>query len=233
MIAPYYEEPGITIYHADCWDVLPQLPRAAAIVSDPPYGMKRHGRYQCGANSDSHDAGFRSRKFGETVYGDDKPFDPSVWLEFPEVLLWGFNHFPQALRKGTVLVWLKRYDDSFASFLSDAELAWFSRGYGVYCKRDVSLQGESNIRAHPSQKPLSILTWCVGLTEARTIIDPFMGSGTTLVAAKQLGRRAIGIEIERKYCDIAIERLRQEVLPLEPVIEPEPQQGSLLFEVAS
>ena len=227
MIAPYYEEPGITIYCADCRDVLPQLPEDAAIVSDPPYGMRRHGRYQCGANSDSHVAGFRSNAFGQTVHGDDKPFDPSPWLKFPEVILWGFNHFPQALSKGSVFVWLKRYDDGFATFLSDAELAWFNSGCGVYCRRDMSLQGESNIRAHPSQKPVGIMRWCTSFTKAQTILDPFMGSGTTLVAAKQLGRRAIGIEIEEKYVKIAIERLRQEVLPFDAPREPEPEPLNL------
>jgi hypothetical protein len=173
--------------------------------------MKRHGRYQTGANSDTHPAGDRSRAFGQTVYGDDEPFDPTFMLDYPEVLLWGFNHFPQHLERGTALVWLKRYDDGFASFLSDAEIAWLNSGYGVYCRRDLSLQGESANRVHPSQKPLSIMQWCIGFVKAQTILDPFMGSGTTLVAAKNLGRTACGIEIEEKYCEIAAKRLSQEV----------------------
>jgi hypothetical protein len=159
------------------------------------------------------------------VFGDDEPFDPSLWLNFPEVVLWGFNHFPQALAKGTALVWLKRYDNGFGTFLSDAEIAWVNTGYGVYCKRDLSLQSESSTRVHPSQKPVAIMSWCIGYTKINPVIDPFMGSGTTLVAAKRLGRRAIGIEIEESYCEIAVDRLRQQALfPLEAPTEPEYEQ---------
>jgi site-specific DNA-methyltransferase (adenine-specific) len=211
-VKPYYEHGGITIYHGDCREILPILPRIAALVSDPPYGMARHGRYQTGANSDSHGAGDRSSRFGETVYGDDKPFDPSHLLIYPEVIIWGLNHFPQFLNKGTVLVWLKRYDTAFGSFLSDAELAWFNKGCGVYCRRDVSLHGESSVRLHPSQKPLEIMKWCVSRVESPLVIDPYCGSGTTLEAAKALDKQAIGIEIEEKYCEIAAKRLAQEVM---------------------
>jgi len=116
------------------------------------------------------------------------------------------------------LVWIKRYDEGYGSFLSDADLAWMSGGHGVYCRRDVSLQGESKNRLHPTQKPLSIMKWCIEKSKSEGIIlDPFMGSGTTLRAAKDLGRKAIGIEIEEKYCEIAAKRLAQEVLPFDAV----------------
>jgi site-specific DNA-methyltransferase (adenine-specific) len=221
---PYYQHAGITIFNADCREMLPQLALDAAIVSDPPYGMKRHGLYQTGANSDTHPPGDKSARFGETVFGDDEPFDPSHLLGYGEVLLWGLNHFPQHLHKGTVLVWLKRYDTAFGSFLSDAELAWLNRGCGVYCRRDVSLQGESDVRLHPSQKPVGIMKWCVGMVKAETVIDPYCGSGTTLIAAKQLGRRAIGIEIDERYCEIAAKRLSQEVFDFGDVAPDAPTQ---------
>ncbi len=211
---PYYDEDGITIYHGDCHEVMPSL-EVSAIVSDPPYGMKRHGRYQTGRNSDSHPPGDRSSLFGELVRGDDAPFDPGHLLAFSEVLLWGSNHFPQALTRGTTLVWVKRYDNAFGSFLSDAEVAWLNRGMGVYCRRDVSLQGESSFRVHAAQKPVGIMEWCIGFIKAREIVDPYCGSGTTLLAAKNLGRRAVGVEIEERYCEIAAKRLAQKVLPLE------------------
>jgi site-specific DNA-methyltransferase (adenine-specific) len=208
---PYYEEDGITIYHGDCREVLPMLGRVA-IVSDPPYGMAWDGKVTRGKNGTGK-AG-PTRSYGITIAGDDQPFDPGFMLGYPEVILWGFNHFPEHLSRGTALVWLKRYDDGFGSFLSDAEIAWMNSGHGVYCKRDVSLQGESSVRAHPTQKPVDLMQWCIGFVKAETICDPFMGSGTTLVAAKNLGRKALGIEIEEKYCEIAAKRLAQGVLAL-------------------
>ncbi len=207
---PYYQDDSVTIYHGDCYEVLPNLV-VSTIVSDPPYGMSRHGRYQCGANSDSHERGFRSSGFGQTITGDDQPFNPTFLVSYPEVVLWGCNHYPQFLTKGTLLVWLKRYDTGFGSFLSDAEVAWVNKGEGVYCRRDLSLQGESSIRLHPTQKPLEIMKWCIGFIKSEVICDPFMGSGTTLRAAKDLGRKAVGIEIEERYCEIAAKRMSQEV----------------------
>jgi site-specific DNA-methyltransferase (adenine-specific) len=114
-------------------------------------------------------------------------------------------------------VWIKRYDAGYGSFLSDAEIAWLNRGHGVYCKRDTTLQGESDVRLHPTQKPLGIMKWCIGFVKGRLLADPFMGSGTTLEAAKALGRKAIGIEIEERYCEIAANRLRQSVLDFGPI----------------
>jgi DNA modification methylase len=89
-------------------------------------------------------------------------------------------------------------------------------GCGVYCRKDLSLTKETRLRSHPNEKPLSLMKWCIEKAgEAGTILDPFMGSGTTLVAAKNLGRKAIGIEISQAYCDVAIKRLSQKILPLD------------------
>jgi site-specific DNA-methyltransferase (adenine-specific) len=82
---------------------------------------------------------------------------------------------------------------------------------------------------HPTQKPLRVITWCVAMFgQAQTIIDPFMGSGTTLVAAKQLGRKAVGIELEERYAEIAAKRLQQEYLPLNQPTEPTAKQGVMI-----
>ena len=109
-------------------------------------------------------------------------------------------------------------------------MAWCSwDGNAQVFTRDPLAFGDYRGKQHPTQKPLSLMRWCVLICpDVQSILDPFMGSGTTLVAAKQLGRRAIGIEIERKYCDIAIERLRQDVLPLEAAREPA-VENALLF----
>lgn len=210
---PYYEDDFATIYHGDCREVLDGgLPTRAAIISDPPYGMgwdPDSTRFTGGAS------GLRSRGIDTwaAVAGDDKPFDPTAWLGFDEVILWGANHYAARLPVGTTLVWIKRFDAAFGSFLSDAEVAWSKGGHGVYCFRDTSENGHNGIpRYHPTQKPLALMRWCVRRTKAPLVIDPYMGSGTTLRAAKDLGRRAIGIEIDERYCEIAAKRLAQEVL---------------------
>lgn len=208
---PYYDDGQCVIYHGDCRDVLP-LVIADAIVSDPPYGMSWDGRVTRGRNGTGSVG--PTRHYGTTIAGDTEPFDPTPLLTFSEVLLWGLNHFPERLHRGTALVWLKRYDQGFGSFLSDAEIAWLNRGHGVYCRRDVSLQGESSYRQHPAQKPEGIMRWCLSFVNGAIVCDPFMGSGTTLVAAKRLGRKAIGIELEERYCEIAAQRLAQGALDL-------------------
>jgi DNA modification methylase len=228
---PYYEEPGITIYCADCRDVLPHLPKVDLVLTDPPYGIALdtdNSRFSGGTkgNMAKRGNGIGSAG-GKPIANDQAPFDPSFLVSIGKSqIIWGWHCFPNLLPRGACLVWLKRNDAAFGSFLSDAETAWMSKGHGVYCRRDLSNNAIALERAHPTQKPVSLMAWCLNFfPTAELVFDPFMGSGTTLVAAKQLGRRAIGIEIERKYCDIAIDRLRQEVLPLEA--EPQPEQMTL------
>lgn len=203
-LSPYYEDEWATIYHGDCNEM--QIV-ADAVVSDPPYGMGWTNAVRSGRNSNSG-PGHRSQRFGEAVRGDDAPFDPTPWLGYEQVILWGANHY--TLPKGTTLVWLKRNDDALGSFLSDGELAWQKGGHGVYCFRDVGYKTAEQ-RFHPTQKPITLMRWCVGRTTG-VVLDPFMGSGSTLRAAKDLGRKAIGVEIEERYCEIAARRLSQEVL---------------------
>ena len=94
--------------------------------------------------------------------------------------------------------------------MAGAELAWTN--FDMPCKA-IDLPVGKHDTGHPTQKPLALMRWCLSFVpDATTILDPFMGSGTTLVAAKLEGRRAIGIEISEKYCEIAAERLRQGVL---------------------
>lgn len=216
---PYYEDTraGITIYHGNALDVLPIYPPADLVLTDPPYGMKNNvdsRRFSGGKPENDKRRGNKGGRFREMIVGDDKPFDPTPFLGYKNVILWGMNHYASKLPVGTTLVWIKRSDEAFGTFLSDAELAWMKGGCGVYCFRDFSMKAEERYRVHPNQKPLPLFKWCIEKTDAETILDPFMGSGTTLRAAKDLGRKAIGIEIEEKYCEIAVKRLAQEVLPL-------------------
>jgi len=196
-----------TLYCGDCLDVLSTLDRSSAIVSDPPYGMN----WDTDSSRFSGGASKRSRKdiWNSRVEGDDKPFDPTPWLAFDEVILWGANFFNTPI--GTTLTWIKRNEASFGTFLSDAEIAWMKGGRGVYCFKDVSMNGAgANFpKSHPTQKPVRLMEWCVGKIKQGVIVDPFMGSGTTGVACANLGREFVGIEVTQKYFDAACERVTQ------------------------
>jgi site-specific DNA-methyltransferase (adenine-specific) len=208
-MTPYYQDDLVTIYHGDCREWMPD---ADVIVTDPPYGMAWANK---GALTSGRRGAEGVRYERRAIQGDDRPFDPLPLLGYERVVLFGANHFAARLPIGTALIWVKRADNAFGSYLSDAEIAWMKGGHGVYCYRDLSLQGESAIRSHPNQKPVGLMRWCILKAGGTgTVLDPFMGSGSTLVAAKSLGRRAIGIEIEERYCEIAAQRCSQEVLGL-------------------
>ena len=205
MIQPYYEHAGITIYHGDCREILPTLPRAALVLTDPPYGIGSawkggRGSGWCKARAE---AGLRNK------WDAAPPSDAEIAAAVAagaEAVVWGGNYFALPPSRGW-LVWTKP-ERGFS--LSEAELAWTSRDTVIRVfdgpRSDIG-------RKHPTQKPLHLMSWCLGLfPDAATVIDPYAGSGTTLVAAKNLGRRAIGIEIEERYCEIAANRLRQETL---------------------
>ena len=193
----------------DCRLIAPMLPRPAAVISDPPYGMKWDGKITAG--SGGHSPGFRSANYGTRIVGDDEPFDPSPWISAAgSVVLFGANHFGARLPVGTTLVWIKRLEGAFGSFLSDAEVAWMKGGRGVYCWRDLSLMAETRERAHPTQKPVPLMRWCIEQAKVPpggTILDPYMGSGTTGVAAVQMRHPFVGIEIEPRYFDTACSRI--------------------------
>lgn len=222
---PYYSHGGIEIYHGDCREILGGLPKADLLLTDPPYGISLNtdnSRFSGGTAGNMAKCGNGvGSANGIPVVGDDVPFDPSFLLATSaNHIIWGWNNFPNKLPKGACLVWLKRYDEAFGSFLSDAETAWMSKGHGVYCVRDLSNNAIANERAHPCQKPVSLMTWCLGFfLNAGLILDPFAGSCSTLVAAKNTGRQAIGIEISEEYCEIGAKRLSQETLKFEPVKE--------------
>jgi site-specific DNA-methyltransferase (adenine-specific) len=213
-MTPYYDHAGITIYHGDCREILPML-KADCVVTDPPYGL--------GIDTAQHlNAG---RIQYAPIFGDDKPFD-AAWIcsLFPNIFLFGANNYHHTLPPGGGwAVWDKRQPSGSADkvFGWPFELAWCSKdrfgkiyrvAHGAYLNAD----GKQK-RQHPTQKPVVLMLKILPDFEG-LICDPFMGVGTTLVAAKQLGRKAIGIEIEERYCEIAVKRLGQEVMEFgEPV----------------
>lgn len=203
-----------TLCLGDCREILPTLGKVDAVVTDPPYGIKYVAR-----NGDQKRVKGWVHE-GQGVAGDDVPFDPSPFLSFQEVILWGANHYSQRLPHGRWLVWDKRGDPRFYgnNTFSDCELAWRSgrgadRMYrqiwnGIVREGEPAKEGQ--YRQHPTQKPIRLMEWCLGqISDAQTILDPFMGSGTTGVACAKLGRKFVGIEIEPKYFDIACKRIEQ------------------------
>lgn len=196
-----------TLYLGDCLEILPQLPRGGAMVSDPPYGIA----YAKGAGG----KGKHSVRNTEAIVGDAKPFDPTPWLDFADVILWGANHFASRLPHGRWIAWDKLAGlEAFDSF-SDVEFAWhkgrgkdriFSHLWKGICK--ASEKGIGKERYHPTQKPIALMEFCIRqCAEAESVIDPYMGSGTTGVACANLGRPFIGVEIEPRYFEVACRRI--------------------------
>ncbi len=212
---PYYQDESVTIYHGDCREVLGCIASDALLVTDPPYGVNMNTSYsQRGVLANANDY--------PRVYGDDAPFDPSHLLRFESAVLWGANYYADKLPpRGSWLVWDKREGSCF-NYQADAELAWVRGVSGtvprLFAHRwngmiKASEQGQR--RVHPTQKPVALMAWCLGFFPAdKVVVDAYMGSGPTLRAAKDMGRRAIGIEYEERYCEIAARRCSQETLNL-------------------
>ena len=218
---PYYQHAGGTIYHGDCREIQPELPPVDAVITDPPYGMKDKSDRSTrkGALAMPH-AGKPPQRKWQAIAGDDRPFDPSPWLVYPKVVLFGAVHFSSRLPESRAwLVWDKR-EGGTSDDNADCDFAWSNlkgpaRLYSQLWRGVVRRGSENGTELqHPYQKPLDLMLWVINrcaLRESAIILDPFMGSGTTLLAAKNLGRKAIGIEIEERYCEIAAKRLSQEV----------------------
>lgn len=208
----------VQLYLGDCLEVLPTLAPGSvdAVVTDPPYGMNLdtdNSRFSGGSKGNIAKRGIGpGTGGGSRIIGDSKPFDPSPLLAFGgDKVIWGWNHFAPRLPSGACLVWLKRNDDAFGAFLSDAETAWFSRGCGVFCRKDLSNNAITRQRVHPTQKPIGLMMWCIDKCDGESVLDPYMGSGTTGVAAVRLGRKFIGVELDPEYFEIAKRRIQDEL----------------------
>jgi DNA modification methylase len=206
----------VTLYHADCRDVLPTLANVDAVISDPPYGMSwdTNGRRFSGGHRERAEEWSRGRDWGKGIEEDDKPFDPAPWLAFPRCVLFGSNHFGERLPVGTTLVWIKRAPAAFGTFLSDAEMAWMKGGHGVYCRMGPHPESMAQERMHPTQKPVELMAWCMDkakVAEGMTVLDPYMGSGTTGIACIRTGRRFVGVEKDPTHYQTALERIQREL----------------------
>lgn len=220
---PYYQDDFCTIYHANCLDILPHLPMVDHVITDPPYSERTHKGARSQNDLDNSMINFSHIKFDAL----------KATLESIKVLRWvvittDTEHAaqmvltpPQCFEFVRLGVWIK--PNGAPQFTGDrpaqgfeqvailhpaGKKRWNGGGYPA-----VWTCNKVNGR-HPTEKPLDLYTRFIEqfTDEGDTILDPFMGSGTTLEAAKLMGRRAIGIELEEKYCEIAANRLRQEVL---------------------
>lgn len=224
---PYYQDSAVTIYHGDCrewagtWEVL---------VTDPPYGLNlatllwpsRRGHL-------------------EPAAWDSEAADLAGLVDHRPACIWGGNYFPLPLSRGW-MVWLK---PDAAPSMGDAELAWTNLDQNVRAIIHSIAATNGERVAHPTQKPIVVMKWCLAGMPEGLVFDPFAGSGTTLRAAKDLGRKAIGIEIEERYCEIAARRCAQEVIdfaevrggaPAEPSsapMKPRPDLGTADVEAKS
>lgn len=215
---PYYQDDNCTIYHGDCAEILPLLGKVDAIVTDPPYGIGESGQ-----RSKSPTAGIKTG-FGLYL----KNYGPSNWdKSAPNVelfnllrevskhqIIFGGNYFELPLSR-CWLIWYKKTN----GFYADAEMAWSNLTGSVKVlefKWDGCLQQDmkhKENRVHPTQKPIPVMEWCISHLPIKTglIVDPFMGSGTTLIAARNLGFKSIGIDQDQRYCEIAKKRLTGEI----------------------
>lgn len=203
---------------------------ASALVTDPPYGINVAGkRGQVGGAVAARNTVYET-EYAETVYGDAEPFDPRPLLSLgrdenasggrlslaPVVVLWGANHFADKLPPSpSWLVWDKRRGVCSNKF-ADCELAWTNAGGPARLYSSLWLgmlrDEEKGEHYHPTQKPVSLMRWTLkqlNLPKGATVLDPYCGSGSTGVAALQLGYRFIGVEIEPLYFRTATERLRR------------------------
>lgn len=190
----------------DCMDILPTLPKVDAVITDPPYGI----------GADTHAGKIENgwKQYGQGGWDKSRPEKATFDLFIGKgktVIVWGGNYFTDWLPPSMQWLSWDKGQDGFS--LADFELAWTNQNKAarrINYPRALALK---DVKQHPTQKPLAVMRWCIEQCkpEPQTILDPFMGSGTTGVAAIQLGRKFIGIEREPKYFDIACKRIEQAV----------------------
>jgi len=213
-VTPYYDHAGITIYHGDCRDVLPGLLPADLVITDPPYGI-------------AFQSGYRKIKHAK-IHGDDAlpigRINQSISMaKCAAYVFCRWENLAEMPKPRSVLAWVKN-NWSMGDLKHEHGRQWeaicfYPAAAHEFAKRipDVIFADRTGNNEHPTEKPVSLISTIIQANVGETILDPFMDSGTTLRAAKDLGRRAIGIEIEERYCEIAAKRLQQEVFDFSPV----------------
>ncbi len=199
-----------TLYLGDCREILPTLGKVDAVVTDPPYGIgeaggekNRYGPGRTHFNAPKHqDFGWDSERPAAEIFAQIKTMAP-IWF------ICGGNYFADLFPPS--MGWLY-WDKKLGGDFSDGELIYTNRKAALRSFSMHAFHGlrGGQLREHPTQKPIELMKWCLEfITEAKVICDPFMGSGTTGVAAVKLGKSFIGIEREPSYFDIACRRIEQ------------------------
>lgn len=211
---PYYQDESVTIYHGDCREIIPTLGVFDLVLTDPPYGIGRD-KGMGGQGWDSTGKYKRNPRQYSSRWDDnapDKELLEIVLETAPISIVWGGNYL-NLPRGGKWLVWNK---EQVMPSYSDAELAWTNlHGVKVHLFTLNCNKARVEMGLHPTQKPLALMAWCLRISEVPVgacVFDPFAGSGTVGRVAKDSGRRAVLVEREERYCEIAAKRMAQQVL---------------------
>lgn len=204
----YYEHAGITIYHGDCREILPTLEPVDLVLTDPPYGMN----FRSNRRWEKHDI-----IFGDSELPRDLIDKAILKAERAAYVFCRWDNLEQMPDPTSVCIWVKN-NWSTGDLKHEHGRQWeaicfYPKDGHEFIKRipDVLYADRTGNNLHPTEKPTEIISQLIQCNVGDMILDPFMGSGTTLRAAKDLGRKAIGIEIEERYCEIAAKRMSQEV----------------------
>jgi site-specific DNA-methyltransferase (adenine-specific) len=214
---PYYQDDYVTLYHGDCREIVPTLGKFDLLLTDPPYGAIGGSKAIGGSGfvkANEYDLSWDIKTIShadlDTIIAAGK-----------QHIIWGVNYFWDYFKPTNgLLVWDKKCQNDWNDTFSDAEMAWTDCSTKLKMFRYLWVgalkQGNEGKRVHPTQKPIALMTWCIKQANTpATIIDPYAGAGATGRAAKDLQRKCTLIELEERYCEVAANRLRQEVLPLE------------------
>lgn len=240
MQSPDYQRDGITLYCGDCLEIIPSANVPIdLLLTDPPWGVNNDCDYTRFSGGQRKNSALPQGRVHKAIEGDDKPFDPSPWINFPGVVLWGSNHFSDKLPPGGMLIWDKKQDGLEGKFMSDAEVAWRKGSVGCFLFRHVwdgfNRDSERGEHFHPSQKPVALMQWCIERhRNVNTVCDPYLGAGATALACIRLGLKFVGCEKDPVHFATCIKRIEAALNAdrncLFPVHKQKTETQSLLFE---
>ncbi len=220
MAVPYYQDDHVTIYHGDCLELLHDL-TFDVVVTDPPYGIK-----VVSGGSKTNTKGVRTAGKPVRIVGDKDTKSRDQMLGMVSgvpALVFGSWKAPRPVGVVDRLLWIKQNTtpcigrarwssaDEEIYVIGEWENNPTDVNYMVTTEARAGSGGLASLIGHPTPKPVDLMRWLLGFCDG-VVVDPFMGSGSTLRAAKDLGRKAIGVEIDERYCEIAAKRMGQEVL---------------------